>query len=167
MHGVVSFTLIILKICRLCLLDKVTKALNWVMSQGTNNCLIVITVLVNKELSGDVWEFIITFSDFEDSYCHSIVHLSVVHSCKDCWIRALDTPPPRVTLLSSLLLDQQNWHWWQKCPPQSGKVALQNSRSWRSRIKLTNQITRNQGNTYHTRGHHNQASRIFNMIGWW
>ena len=50
------------------------------------------------------------------------------------------------------------------------KDRVQNSRSWRSwrsQIKSTNQITRNQGNTGHTRRHHNQASRIFNMIGWW
>ena len=47
------------------------------------------------------------------------------------------------------------------------KDRVQNSRSWRSQVKSTNQITRNQGNTGHTRRHHNQASRIFNMIGWW
>ena len=47
------------------------------------------------------------------------------------------------------------------------KGRVQNSRSWRSQVKSTNQITRNQGNTCHTRGCHNQASRIFNMIGWW
>ena len=47
------------------------------------------------------------------------------------------------------------------------KDRVQNSRSWRSQVKSTNQITRNQGYTGHTRRHHNQASRIFNMIGWW
>ena len=50
------------------------------------------------------------------------------------------------------------------------KGRVQNLRSWhswRSQVKSTNQITRNQGSTCHTRGHHNQASRIFNMIGWW
>ena len=47
------------------------------------------------------------------------------------------------------------------------KGRVQNSRSWHLRIKSINQITRNQGNTCYTRGHHNQASRIFNMIGWW
>ena len=55
--------------------------------------------------------------------------------------------------------------------PFSSSVILkdraQNSRSWRSQVKSTNQITRNQGNTGHTRRHHNQASRIFNMTGWW
>ena len=44
---------------------------------------------------------------------------------------------------------------------------VQNSRSWRSQVKSTSQITRNQGNTGYTRRHHNQASRIFNMIGCW
>ena len=47
------------------------------------------------------------------------------------------------------------------------KGRVQNSRSWRSQVKSTNQIMRNQGNTCRTRGHHNQASQIFNMIGCW
>ena len=47
------------------------------------------------------------------------------------------------------------------------KGRVQNSRSWLSQVKSTNQITRNQGNTGHTRRHHNQASRIFNTIGCW
>ena len=34
-------------------------------------------------------------------------------------------------------------------------------------VKSTNQITHNWGNTGHMQGHHNQASQIFNMIGWW
>ena len=47
------------------------------------------------------------------------------------------------------------------------KDRVQNSRSWRSQVKSTNQIMRDQGNTGYTQRHHNQASRIFNMIGWW
>ena len=45
------------------------------------------------------------------------------------------------------------------------KDRVQNSCSWCSQVKSSNQIMSNQGNMGHTQGYHNQASRIFNMIG--